>query len=93
MSDRIALGMACLTFSLQLKIGELDDMTLGELRERAERLPVDDPLFLAITEAAVQAEIAQTPVRLAAIGAQLHDRLAAEFLPVVPGLDRVDIYG
>lgn len=92
MSDRLALGMACLTFALQLRNGELDEMTLAELRERSERLPADDALRLAVTHAAVQAEIA-SPDRVRAIGTDLHDRLMILMRPEPPGQDRRDIHG
>lgn len=92
MSDRLALGMACLTFALQLRNGELDEMTLAELRERSERFRADDALRLAVTSAAVQAEIAHFE-ELREIGADLHDRLMILMRPEPPGLDRRDIHG
>jgi hypothetical protein len=92
MSERVALGMACLTLSLQLKNGELDEMTLAELHARAERLPVSDPLFLAVNEAMVQAEIAD-PAQLRAIGHRLHEKLELALRPDPPGMQRADIHG
>ena len=93
MDERIALGLACLTLSLQLKNGERDDMTLADLHARAERLPVTDPLYLAITEAVVQAEIAHAPAALAEIGHSLHHALSVMLTPTPPGQDRSDIHG
>jgi hypothetical protein len=93
MSDRVAIGMAGLVFALQLKLGECDDMTLSELRERAERLPVDDPLYRAITATAVQCEVADTVARRIEIGRDLHDRLQLLFMPLPPDLHRADIHG
>ena len=93
MSDRVSLGMSALTYALQLKNGELDAMTLADLHARAERFAPTDPLFVAITEAVVQVEVAHTPDALRLIGARLHERLSALFIPDVPGQDRVDIYG
>ena len=93
MSERVALGMACLTLALQLKNGERDDMTLASLHARAEQLDRTDPLYLAVNEAAVMAEVAQDPEALRQLGARLQDKLDLALRPAPPGMDRVDIHG
>lgn len=92
MSDRVALGMAGLTLSLQLKNRELDAMTLADLHARAERLPPEDALYRAITECVVMVEVA-APDDLPAIGEQLHRAIDQALRPVPPDLHRVDIHG
>lgn len=91
----VQVGMSAFALAMKAKSNQADEMDVEEVVTLAQQmLPSSDPLHRAVTSFATEYQlIAHDADRLRVAGEELSAAVEQAIQPVVPGSDRVDIYG